>query len=314
MNLGTPESPTPAALRNYLKEFLWDPRVVEIPRPIWWLLLNLIILNIRPRKSAMLYKKIWSDQGSPLLIWSTKLGQTLERYLNKKNQHSYKIEVAMRYGSPSIPAGMEKLRQAQPLELFVLPLYPQYSSATVGSVVDAVADVLKTWRYIPDLKIITDYHDQEFYIRSLTDRINAFWRQQGQGSYLLFSFHGLPEKTKALGDPYYQQCHETARLVAEQLVLEKDQWQLVFQSRFGFTEWLTPYCCEVLKQLPQQGIKQVDMVCPGFAVDCLETLEEIAIRNRQLFLESGGVQYRYIPALNCEQSHVETLSRLIVKN
>ncbi len=314
VNLGTPESPTAPAVKQYLKEFLWDRRVVEIPRLVWWFILNLIILNTRPAKSAALYKKIWLDQGSPLLIFSVELRRILQHDLNKRYPNRYQIEVAMRYGSPSIQQGIKNLKDAQVDQFLILPLYPQYSSTTVASVFDAVADVLKTWRHIPTFKFVSGYHDNILYIRSISKQIKAHWEKVEQGGCLLFSFHGLPEKSITSGDPYYHQCKHTAKLIAEELSLNEQQWKLVFQSRFGMAEWLKPYCSEVLKQLPKEGIKVVDVVCPGFAVDCLETLEEIAITNRQLFLRSGGNDFRYIPALNCEQTHVDILAALIADN
>lgn len=314
VNLGTPDSPTVPAVKQYLKEFLWDRRVVEIPRLVWWVVLNLIILNIRPPKSAALYKKIWLDQGSPLLVFSEELGRSLQQDLNERFPNRFRVEIAMRYGSPSIQQGMKNLKDTGVDQYLILPLYPQYSSTTVGSVFDAVSDVLQTWQHIPTFKFVSGYHDNLVYIRSISKQIKAQWDQTGQGECLLFSFHGLPEKSITAGDPYYHQCKHTAKLIAEDLSLNEQQWKLVFQSRFGMAEWLKPYCSEVLKQLSREGIKVVDVVCPGFAVDCLETLEEIAITNRQLFLQSGGSDFRYIPALNCEQTHVDILDALIAEN
>ena len=308
-NLGTPAAPTPQAVRRYLAEFLSDRRVVEIPTPLWWLLLHGFVLRTRPKHSAKLYQQIWTEQGSPLLVHSTELAHQLQQRLKE-----HKVVLAMRYGEPSIAAGLKQLQTAGVTTLLVLPLYPQYSSATVGSTFNAVSRVLQTWRYLPKLNFINGYFDHPLYIQMLADQIKHYWQQNPQGEKLLFSFHGLREKTIQLGDPYYDQCRQTAQLIAHTLGLSAHQWLTVFQSRFGRTEWLKPYCEQTLQQLAKQGIKRVDIVCPGFAVDCLETLEEIALRNKTTFLQAGGQVYDYIPALNDSEAHISYLMTLIKQN
>ena len=309
VNLGSPEAPTPAAVRRYLKEFLWDRRVVNLPRPLWWLILHGAVLPFRPRRSAHAYQTIWTEQGSPLTVYTAVLTEKLAQRLSA-DEHLI-VEMAMRYGQPAIA---EKLAtyQVQGVErLIVLPLYPQFSSTTTAAVFDAVTAFYEKAFYIPDLCLISDYHDDPRYLDAIADRIRQAWAQQGRGQRLLFSFHGLPAVLSEWGDPYARQCQRTATLIAERLALASDDWQLVFQSRFGRAEWLKPYCVETLQALPNQGITDIDIICPGFAVDCLETLEEIAITNREVFLQAGGRHYRYIPALNASDEHVTFLSGVL---
>jgi protoporphyrin/coproporphyrin ferrochelatase len=306
-NLGTPEQATTAAVRRYLAEFLADPRVVEIPKFIWRPILHGIVLRTRPKKSAALYKKIWLPEGSPLLIYSQRLTQNLQQYLYNQN---IIVELGMRYGTPSIATALEKLKQKNISSLIVLPLYPQYAAATTASTFDAVTKVLKTWRYIPKLNFIQEYYTDVSYISAVADSIKKY---KPIDHFLLFSFHGLPKRSITLGDPYQQQCLATAQLIAEQLQLNSDQWQVAFQSRFGRTEWLQPYCDQTLRELPKRGIKHVSVVCPGFAVDCLETLEEIAQQNRAIFLQAGGKSFNYIPALNDTDKHINLLADLVTK-
>lgn len=296
-NLGTPDAPTAKALLRYLAEFLSDPRVIEIPRPIWWLILHGIILRIRPKSSAKLYKKIWTEKGSPLLVGTKDLVEKLKTLLNQEAEENIEIEMGMRYGSPSIPQSLVKLKEKNISKLIVLPLYPQYAAATVGSTFDKVSELLKKWRWVPELHFISGYHDNTSYILALAQSVQAHWATHPPGEKLLFSFHGIPKRCFDLGDPYYCFCHETARLVAEKLGLSEDRWQLVFQSRFGKAEWLQPYCVETLQTLAKDGVQSIDIICPGFAVDCLETLEEIAITNKKIFMDAGGKDYHYIPAL-----------------
>jgi protoporphyrin/coproporphyrin ferrochelatase len=312
VNLGTPDAPTPAALRRFLGEFLGDPRVVEIPRPIWWLILHAVILRVRPRKSAAAYKSIWMEAGSPLMVYSLALAKALGNELADLTGEAVHVELAMRYGQPSIPARLEKLKRAGVSRILVLPLYPQYAAATTASIFDAVVDTLKAWRHIPELVMISDYHADPHYIAAVSDSVAQFWASEGRAEQLLFSFHGLPERSRSLGDPYYEQCVRTASLIAKRLGLGDGDWQLVFQSRFGAAEWLKPYCVDVLKALPGSGLRSVDVVCPGFSVDCLETLEEIAMANREVFMAAGGQQYRYIPALNDRADHARALALLAV--
>jgi ferrochelatase len=313
-NLGTPDAPTPSALRRYLGEFLWDPRVVEIPRPIWWLILNGIILNTRPRKSAHAYQSVWMEQGSPLLVYSEAQTKEIRERLQRRASGPVTVELAMRYGNPSITAGLRKLQQAGAERLLVLPLYPQYSGATTGSTFDAVAAELRTWRWVPELRMINHYHDFPPYIEAMAGHIEDYWSREGRNGLLLFSYHGLPRRNLLLGDPYHCQCHATSRLLSERLGLSSEEWMTTFQSRFGKAEWLKPYTDVTLKSLPSQGKKQVDVFCPGFSVDCLETIEEIGVENRDYFLAAGGERYRYIPALNAIDSHIDALVELILQH
>lgn len=307
-NLGTPEAPTTAAVRRYLAEFLWDPRVVEIPRPVWWLILHGVILRVRPAKSAHIYAKVWTPEGSPLLVNAQRQRAALQQALLERGYASIPVALAMRYGQPSIASGLNDLRRAGCRRILVFPLYPQYSAATTASTFDAVADEVKHWRWIPELRFINQYHDDSGYITALVRSISAYWAAHGQAPFLLFSFHGMPKRTLLAGDPYHCQCLKTARLVAERLGLAADAWRVAFQSRFGREEWLQPYADKTLDALPVEGVKKVDVVCPGFAADCLETLEEMAMLNRDRFLAAGGEEYRYIPALNDHADHIAALT------
>ncbi|MGH8501948.1 MAG: ferrochelatase [Gammaproteobacteria bacterium] len=314
VNLGTPDAPAPKALRRYLKEFLSDPRVIEWPRPLWWLVLNGIILNIRPARSARLYKKVWTAQGSPLLVISSQQADALRAELARRFRGPVEVALAMRYGNPSVAAGLDELRRKGVRRLLVLPLYPQYSATTTGSTFDAVADVLKTWRWLPELRFVNHYADDAGYVGALAARIRAHWQAHGRGQRLLFSFHGIPKRYLLNGDPYHCQCHKTARLVAQRLELDKDAWQVAFQSRFGREQWLTPYTDEVLAGLAGRGVRQIDVCCPGFAADCLETLEEIATESREKFMEAGGSNLSYIPALNDMPEHIHALGDVVMRH
>jgi len=311
-NLGTPDSPTPAAVRKYLAEFLSDPRVIEIPKLLWWFVLHGIILRTRPRRSANAYTSIWTDEGSPLLVISKKQTEKIADLLRQKFDPTIKVELAMRYGVPSIQTGLEKLQRANVNRLLIFPLYPQYSAATTASTFDAVAEVLKTWRWLPEIRMINHYHDHPAYIIALANSIKHHWQQHEKAEKLLFSFHGLPKHYFLAGDPYHCECNKTASLIAEQLKLHENQWQITFQSRFGPREWLQPYTDTTLKELGAQGVKHVQVVCPGFAADCLETLEEINMQNRAFFTEAGGQQFSYIPALNDDHEHIEALCNIII--
>lgn len=309
-NLGTPDAPTPAALRRYLGEFLWDPRVVRIPRLLWWLILHGVILRTRPAKSAHNYQTVWMPEGSPLLVFSQRIADRFKAQIDALSAGPMEVALGMRYGNPSMPSALAKLRDAGCDRIVVLPLYPQYSSATTASTFDAVAAEVKSWMWVPQLRFVGQYHDEPGYIAALTQQIKSFREQNGTSDLLLFSFHGMPKATLLAGDPYFCQCQKTARLVAQRLRLADEQWQVVFQSRFGKAEWLQPYADRTLQKLPGQGKRKIDVVCPGFAADCLETLEEMAMQNRDLFLKSGGEQYRYIPALNDSSAHVDFLAGL----
>jgi ferrochelatase len=311
-NLGTPSAPTPKALRRYLKEFLSDSRVVEIPRWLWWCILHGIILRIRPRYSAKLYNKILTKDGSPLLHISKKQAQGLQANLDKKFPNQFQVELAMRYGSPSIAEALTKLQRSCIEKLIIFPLYPQYSGVSTGSTFDKVAEHLKTWRSLPAIQFINQYANHESYISALANSIRQHWQQNPPGQTLLFSFHGIPQRNINLGDTYEKLCYQTAQAVAEKLQLDKDQWQVVFQSRFGKQKWLEPYCDLTLQKLAQAGVQSVDIICPGFAADCLETLEEIQIRNQAIYKAAGGQSLNYIPALNDAQDHLTVLTDIIL--
>lgn len=309
VNLGSPTAYTTSAVRRFLKSFLGDPRVVNLPRPLWWLILHCFILPFRPHKSAKAYRKIWHEEyGSPLTFFTRQLSEKIAKKLHDKN---ILASYAMRYGEPSISTELQELKKKGLNNLIVLPLYPQYSSTTTASVYDAVVKELNKWRHLPHLQFISDYHQDNFYITAIADSIRQAWQEQAKNELLLMSFHGLPEQLTNMGDPYFHHCHQTAQLIAEKLELNESQWKIVFQSRFGKAQWLKPYCVDTLKELPGQGIKTVDVVCPGFAVDCLETLEEIALVNRSEFMAVGGVAYRYIPALNDSDAHVNVIINLM---
>ncbi len=309
-NLGTPAAPTPAALRRYLAEFLWDRRVVELPRPLWWLILHGVILRTRPARSARKYQTIWTAEGSPLLAISRKQALALAETCSVRCSGPVRVALGMRYGTPSIADALTELRAAGVQRLLVLPLYPQYSAATTASTFDAIAAELQTWRWLPELRFITQYHDHPAYLDALAASLSAA-RAEQPGERLLFSFHGLPKRNLLAGDPYYCQCHKTARLVAERLGLAPEQWAVAFQSRFGRAEWLQPYTSALLADWAKAGVKRVDVACPGFAADCLETLEEIAHENQRVFLDAGGERYRYLPALNDAPAHIAALAELI---
>ena len=311
VNLGTPDAPEPAAVRRYLAEFLWDPRIIELPRPLWWLILNGVILRIRPRRSARAYREVWTDEGSPLMVFTQRLAAKLETELRETLPGPLQVTVGMTYGNPSIGSALVQLRAAGARRVLVLPLYPQYSATTTGSVFDRLAAQLRRTRWLPELRFITTYHDEALYIEALATRLEQHWQIHGRGERLLFSFHGIPRRYLDNGDPYHCQCHKTARRVAERLGLADDDWALSFQSRVGREEWLRPYTDETLTTWGQARLQTVDVVCPGFAADCLETLEEIAMENAERFEKSGGGKLRYVPALNDGADHVAVLSTLI---
>jgi protoporphyrin/coproporphyrin ferrochelatase len=310
VNLGTPSAPTTAAVRRFLAEFLSDPRVIELPRALWLPILYGVILPLRPRRSAQSYQKVWTDQGSPLMVYSRALTSKLAEAIQPASA-GIRVELAMRYGEPNIAAAIDRLHNEGVRRLLVLPLYPQYSAASTGSTFDATIDALKKLRWSPELRFVGDYHANENYISALADRVEKYWHQHGRAPKLLLSFHGIPQKCIAAGDPYFDHCTTTARLLRERLKLNEEDCLLSFQSRVGRERWLSPYTDEVLKQLPRDGVRHVQVVCPGFAVDCLETLEEIAIRGREQFVEAGGERLDYIPALNADQSHIAALMSVI---
>ncbi len=313
-NLGTPAAPTPKAIRKYLAEFLWDPRVVEIPRPIWWVILHGIILNTRPKAKAEDYQKIWTDEGSPLLVISKQQRDALQSQLDDRFPGPVKVVLAMRYGQPSIQAGLEELRQHNAKRILVLPLYPQYSASTTASTFDAIAKEFMLQRWMPELRMVNNYGSNTDYINACATKIQNYWKEHTQSQKLVFSFHGLPKRNLELGDPYHCECHETARLIAEKLKLNESQWQLTFQSRFGKAEWLQPYTIKTMEGLPRQDTKSIDVFCPGFSADCIETLEEINMENRSVFLDAGGESFNYIPALNAEDVHITALSNIVMQH
>ncbi len=307
-NLGSPTAPTTKAVRRFLKDFLGDPRVVNLPRPLWWLILNFFVLPFRPSRSAKAYRKVWHEKGSPLTYLTRQLSEKVAEQLKPKG---ITVNYAMRYGEPSIATQLKAFKKDGITDVMVLPLYPQYSSTTTASIYDDLTKELKQWRHLPSFQFISDYHQDSHYIAAVAASIEQAWREQAKNELLVMSFHGLPEQLTVWGDPYFHQCHHTAALIAEKLGLTEKQWMIVFQSRFGKAQWLKPYCVDTLQALPTQGIKAIDIVCPGFAVDCLETLEEIAMENKSIFMEAGGSEYRYIPCLNDSQAHVDALIQLL---
>jgi ferrochelatase len=308
-NLGTPDEPTAPSLRRYLAEFLGDPRVVEIPRPVWWLILHGIILRTRPAKSAKKYASIWTPGGSPLKVWTEKQATLLRGHLGERGHH-VTVRYAMRYGNPSMASELDKLKAEGHTRVLILPAYPQYSGTTTASVFDAVYTWAAKVRLVPELRFVNHYHDDPGYIAALARRITTYWQDHGRPDKLVMSFHGVPERTLHLGDPYHCECHKTARLLAEKLGLSRDKWQLTFQSRFGKAKWLQPYTEPTLVALAQGGSRRVDVVCPGFTGDCLETLEEIAMEAREAFLHAGGKEFHYIPCLNDSLDWIAALTSL----
>jgi protoporphyrin/coproporphyrin ferrochelatase len=297
VNLGTPDAPTPAALRRYLGQFLSDKRVVEIPHLIWKPILHGIILRTRPAKSAAKYASIWTKDGSPLRFWTQRQATLLQGYLGERG-HRVSVVWAMRYGQPSIAAGLDALKAQGATRVLVVPLYPQYSGATTASVMDDVFAWGQRTRRLPELRSINHFHDDARYIEALAESVRQHWQREGQGGKLVISFHGMPERTLHLGDPYHCECHKTARLLAERLGLSKDDYVVTFQSRFGRAKWLQPYTEPTLHALGKSGVERVDVICPAFVSDCIETLEEIAMEGKQAFLSSGGKAFHYIPCLN----------------
>ena len=312
INLGTPEAPTTSAVRRYLQEFLSDPRVVEIPRAVWWLILNGIILNVRPRKSAEKYALIWTPEGSPLQVHTKRQATMLRGFLGEA-KHRVVVDYAMRYGQPSIPATLSRIKTEGCTRFLLLPLYPQYSSSTTASAFDAAFAWAASVRNQPELRTLRSYAGHPGYIEALASSVREHWMTNGRppASYrLIMSFHGVPRYTLDKGDPYHCECHKTARLLAEALNLGADEYQISFQSRFGRTEWLQPYTAQTLAALGKQGVQSVDVICPGFPADCLETLEEIAMEGKAEFIRAGGKAYRYIPCLNERDDWIHALADL----
>jgi ferrochelatase len=311
VNLGTPEAPTTSAVRRYLGQFLSDPRVVEQPRWLWWLILHGVILRLRPARSARAYASIWSDAGSPLLVLSKALAEALHRRMESESAGQVRVCLAMTYGEPALPRVVRKLVDEGIRRVLVLPLYPQYSATSTGAVFDALADTIKSLRWPPELRTIGDYHDQSAHIEALARSVERHWASHGRAERLLLSFHGIPQRCVDAGDPYSAQCRATAAGLAARLGIEDASLIVSFQSRVGREEWLKPYTDATLEDLGRSGVRSVQVLCPGFAVDCLETLEEIAVENRERFLHSGGERYEYISALNDGDDQVDALAALI---
>ncbi|MFM9972293.1 MAG: ferrochelatase [Burkholderiales bacterium] len=314
VNLGTPEAPTFWAVRRYLKQFLSDKRVVEIPRILWWLILNGIILWLRPGASARKYAAIWTAQGSPLRVHSESLATALRKKFELHGGDGPLVEFAMRYGSPSIEAALTRLRSLGAQRILIMPMYPQYAASTTGAVYDAVGDWVRHTRNVPEIRWVKNFHDHPHYINALTRLTKIHWAKHGMPDRLLMSFHGLPRYTLDKGDPYHCECHKTARLLAEALGLEKSQWQISFQSRFGRARWLEPYTSTVLRDWGEAGMRRVDVVCPGFVADCLETLEEIGIEERKTFLDAGGKEFHLLPCLNENEEWIDALLHIATQH
>lgn len=313
VNLGTPDAPTPSAVRRFLAQFLSDPRVIEAPRWLWWLALHGVILRIRPGRSAHAYQQIWTPEGSPLLVYSRELAKQVQSQLSLQTATEIPLALGMTYGNPDLRSALAALKQSNVQRLLVLPLFPQYSATSTGAVFDAVMNELQRWRWIPETRFIAQYHDDEPYIAAVAADIAAHRQMHGR-RHLLFSFHGIPKRYVLAGDPYHCQCLKSARLIAERLQLQANEWTVSFQSRVGREEWVGPYTEEIVQRWGREGPKQITVACPGFAADCLETLEEIALRNRAAYLAAGGEVFDYLPCLNASKSHVDMLCALIQRH
>ena len=314
VNLGTPEAPTAAALRPYLRQFLSDPRVVEIPRPIWWLILNGIILTVRPKKSAEKYATVWTSEGSPLKVHTERQTKLLKGYLGMQGHGDLMVEYAMRYGAPSIPETLERMRAAGCTRILVIPAYPQYAASTTASVMDEVAGCMLEWRNLPEIRFVRDFAAHAGYIGALAASVREHWTRNGEPEKLVMSFHGVPRFSLDKGDPYHCECQKTGRLLAEALDLPRDRYLVTFQSRFGKAEWLQPYTQPTLETLADEGVRSVDVICPGFVADCLETLEEIAVECRDAFLAHGGKRFHFIPCLNERDDWIRSLARIAIEH
>ena len=308
-NLGTPDSFKTKDVRKFLRQFLSDGRVIEIPKIIWWFILNLVILTIRPQKSAKLYKSVWTKEGSPLMVLSEKLVNKLKLRACEK----YEVELAMRYGNPSIESGLLKLKNKNCRKLIIIPMFPQYSGTTTGSVFDEVARIMSKWRWVPSISFVSSYHDDQNYIEALKDSMVEIIENK-KPDKIIFTYHGIPKRNFDLGDPYQCYCQKTTRLVSEKLGLKEDDYITTFQSRFGPAEWLKPYTSDTMKDLPSRGIKNIITIAPAFSVDCLETIEEIDQENKDIFLEAGGENFTYIPCLNDTEGHINLLEKIIYKH
>jgi protoporphyrin/coproporphyrin ferrochelatase len=314
VNSGTPNSLDIADVRSFLRGLLSDPRVVEFPRALWLPILHGIILRTRPRSSARKYRKIWTPAGSPLLALSQQLKTALTGTLAQRVLAPLSVELAMLYSNPSVPEALQRLRESGAQRILVVPLFPQYCGASTGSVYDQVTSELRRWRWLPELRFVAEYHDHPAYIDALRASVTESWDAHGRTSHLLMSYHGIPERYFHRGDPYFCKCQKTSRLLADELMLHDEEWSVSFHSRFGRGKWLKPYTSDVLTELPRRGIDSVTVVCPGFAIDCLETLEEIEMENQQRFLDAGGRRFQYVPALNARPEHARFLASLIAEH
>ena len=314
INLGTPDAPTTPSVRTYLKEFLSDPRVVEIPKAIWWVILNGIILNTRPKKSAEKYASIWLPDGSPLRVHTEKQTTLLQGYLGQHTKAPFVVDFAMRYGNPSIASVLHKLKEQNCQRILVVPMYPQYAASSTATAFDIVFDELRQMRNTPALRTIKNFHDYPGYIKALANNINEYWMKNGRPEKLVMSFHGLPQFSLDKGDPYHCECQKTGRLLAQELGLKPEQYFVSFQSRFGKAEWIKPYTTATLQELGKQKTRRVDICCPGFVADCLETLEEIAMEGKEDFQHAGGGEYHYIPCLNERNDWMHALTDLVMDN
>jgi len=314
VNLGTPSAPTATAVKDFLREFLSDPRVVEIPRLPWWLILNLFVLRTRPKESASKYAKVWSKEGSPLAVHTAKQASLLKGYLGGRLKTPHVVAWAMRYGAPSIDKALRDLREAGCDRILVLPMYPQYSMSTTASIYDAVFGSIVNMRNVPALRLVKHYHDHPAYIAALAKSVGEYWMSNGRPDQLVMSFHGVPKFSLTRGDPYHCECQKTARMLGEELGLKPEQYVVTFQSRFGRTEWLKPYTMDTIIELGKRKLKRIDVVCPGFVADCLETLEEIGIENKAVFLNAGGKEFNLIPCLNERHDWIEALARIAAEN
>lgn len=313
VNLGSPDEPTPKAVRRYLREFLSDPCVVEIPRPVWWLILNLFVLTFRPAASARRYAQVWTPEGSPLKVHTEKQAKLLQGYLGERLKQPHLVDYAMRYGNPSIGDRLQALRAGGCDRILLVPLYPQYSASTTATALNAAYAALAKMRNQPALRTVKHFHDHEAYIKAAARSIQDYWAREGRGDHLVLSFHGVPRRTLDLGDPYHCECLKTGRLIAEQIGLQPGAYSVTFQSRFGRAEWLKPYTAETIKDLARNKTGRVDVACPGFVSDCLETLEEIAIEAKADFLSHGGRELHYIPCLNERDDWMQALTDIVLK-
>jgi protoporphyrin/coproporphyrin ferrochelatase len=319
VQLGTPDAPTPSALRRFLRQFLWDPRVIEMSRPAWWLILHLFVLPFRPKKSARLYENVWTEAGSPLLVTTRRLAAAVRERLaaasiSPDGETPVHVALGMTYGRPSIAAALAELKAKGCRRLLVFPLYSHYSSSSTGAAFDAVMRELMTWRWVPEVRTIHQFHDDPGLIRALAEAVREHWAEHGQGEKLVMSFHGTPKRYLLDGDPYYCHCQKTSRLLGEELGLPRERYEVTFQSRFGREEWLQPTTDPTLKALAAAGVRSVDVICPGFRIDCLETLDEVDRESRRTFLEAGGETFRYVPCLNDRPQHVEVFVDLVRRN